>query len=131
MNLAQRARDYLASIEQARSFDEVAAFLHPDIVQVEHPNRLVAAGKTRSFEEIRLAFEAGQKALSAQRYGIRTLVTDGTTVALEVGWEGTLAVPLGDLKAGEVMRCTSAMFLRFDAEGRIVHQDNYDCFPPF
>jgi len=131
MNHAQRARAYLACIEQARAFDELAAFLSPDIVLVEHPNRLVAGGKTRRIEDVRLAFEAGRKAVSAQRYSVRTLLADGSTVALEVDWEGTLAVPLGALKAGDVMRCASAMFLRFDDEGRIARQDNYDCFPPF
>jgi hypothetical protein len=125
------ARAYLACIEQARSFDELAAFLHPDVVLVEHPNRLVAEGKTRQLAEIRAAFEAGRKAVRGQRYAVRTLLTQGSTVALEADWEGTLAVPLGSLKAGDVMRCTSAMFLRFDPEGRIHRQDNDDCFPPF
>lgn len=131
MNLPDRARAYLTSIEQARSFDEVAAFLHPEVLQVEHPNRLVAGGKTRRLEHIRAAFEAGRKAVSTQKYEVRTLLSDGSSVALEVGWEGTLAIPLGTLKAGEVMLCDSAMFLRFDTDGRILRQDNYDCFPPF
>jgi hypothetical protein len=111
MDLAQRSRAYLACIEQARAFEEL--------------------GKTRRFDDVRLAFEAGRKAVRSQRYGVRTVVTEGSTVALEADWEGTLAVPFGSLQAGEVMRCTSAMFLRFDAEGRIHRQDNYDCFPPF
>ena len=54
MDLAQRARAYLRCIEGARSFDEVAAFLHPEVVQVEHPNRLVGGGKTRVEEAVRL-----------------------------------------------------------------------------
>ena len=131
MDLAQRARAYLVCIEQGRSFDELAPFLHPDVVLVEHPNRLVAEGKTRRLADARVAFEAGRKAVSAQRYGIRTVVTEEATVALQVEWEGTLAVPLGALEAGDVMRCASAMFLRFDTDGRILRQDNYDCFPPF
>jgi ketosteroid isomerase-like protein len=131
MDFAQRARAYLAGLEQGRSFDELAPFLHPDVVLFEHPNLLVAQGKTRRLTDARVAFEAGRKAVSAQRYGVRTVVTEGTTVALEVEWEGTLSVPLGELKAGGVMRCASAMFLRFDTEGRIIRQDNYDCFSPF
>jgi hypothetical protein len=131
MDLAQRARDYLRTIEEARSFDEVAAFLHPEMVLVEHPNRLVVAGKTRRLDDVRQAFESGRRAISAQKYDTRTVLRDGSTVALEVEWAGMLAVPLGVLKPGESMRCVSAMFLRFDAEGRILRQDNYDCFPPF
>jgi len=131
MNLTQRARAYLTCIEQARTFDEVAAFLHPEVLQVEYPNRVVAGGKTRRLADIRAAFEAGRKAVSTQKYEVRTLLSDGSSVALEVDWEGTLAIPLGALEAGEVMRCASAMFLRFDTDGRILRQDNYDCFPPF
>ncbi|HZJ54011.1 MAG TPA: hypothetical protein VFD38_07720 [Myxococcaceae bacterium] len=52
-------------------------------------------------------------------------------MALEVDREGTLAVPPGDLKAGDVMRRASAMFLRFDTAGRIGRRDSDDCFPPF
>ncbi|HEY1416924.1 MAG TPA: hypothetical protein VGF41_03440 [Myxococcaceae bacterium] len=65
MDLAQRARAYLACIEQARSFDALAPFLHPDVLLVEHPNRLLAQGKTRRFTDVRVAFEAGRKAVSA------------------------------------------------------------------
>jgi len=128
MNLAQRTRAYLTCIEQTRSFGEVAAFLHNDTVLMEHPNRLVPGGRTRRLEDIRQAFEAGRKAVSAQRYEVRTLLSEGSTVALEVDWQGTLAVPLGALNAGETLRCASAMVLRFDDRGRILRQDNYDCF---
>ena len=131
MNLEERARAYLTTIEEARSFDELAPFFHPDVVLVEHPNRLVEDGKTRRFQDVRAAFEAGRKAVRAQRYRVRNAVVAGTTVALEVDWEGTLAVSFGELRAGEIMRCTSAMFLRFDQEGRILRQENYDCFVPF
>ena len=84
---ATRARAYLACIEQARSFDELAPFQHPEVVLVEHPNRLVAEGKTRRFSDIRLAFDAGGKAVRAQRYEVRTVAADGSTVALEVVWD--------------------------------------------
>jgi hypothetical protein len=131
VDLEQRARAYFTSIEEARSFDELAPFFHPDVVLVEHPNRLVEEGKTRRFQDVRAAFEAGRKAVRAQQYRVRNVLVAGTRLALEVDWEGTLAVPFGALEAGGTMRCASAMFLHFDAEGRILRQENYDCFAPF
>jgi hypothetical protein len=61
------------------------------MVLVGHHSRLLAQGKARRFADVRVAFEAGRKAVSAQRHGVRTLVT----------------------------------------EGRILRQDNDDCFQPF
>ena len=59
MDLAQRARD---------------------VVLVEHPDRLLAQGKTRRFTDVGVAFEAGRKGVSAPRYGVRTVVTEGRTL---------------------------------------------------
>jgi len=59
MNLERRARAYLISIEEARGFDELAPFFHPDIVLVEHPNRLVPDGKSRGFQDVRTADLSG------------------------------------------------------------------------
>ena len=97
-----------ATVAGADSFDEVAAFLHPEVLQEEYPNRLVARGKTRRLDGIRAAFEAGQNSVSTQKYEVRTLLSDGASVALEVDWEGTLAIPFGALKPGDVLRCASA-----------------------
>ncbi|WP_328841277.1 hypothetical protein [Streptomyces europaeiscabiei] len=48
-------------------------------------------------------------------------------VALEVTWSGTLAVSLGDLTAGQVLRARIAAFLEF-RDGKIIAQRNYDCY---
>jgi hypothetical protein len=131
VDLEKRARAYLTCIEEARSFDELAPFFHPDIRLVEYPNRLVPNGKCRFFPHVAQAFESGRKAVLAQTYKVRNVIVAGSSVALEVEWEGTLAVPLGSLEAGATLSCDSAMFLHFDAEGRILRQENYDCFAPF
>jgi hypothetical protein len=55
----------------------------------------------------------------------------GDTVALEVLWAGTLAVPLGSLPAGSELRARFAVFLEFQKDGKIIRQRNYDCFDPW
>ncbi len=55
---------------------------------------------------------------------------EGNRVALEVLWEGVLAIPLGTLSAGATMRAHAGMFLEF-REGKIISQRNRDCFERF
>jgi len=50
-------------------------------------------------------------------------------VALQVQWQGKLAVGFGDVAAGTVFRARIAMFITF-AVGKIVHQRNYDAYDP-
>ena len=54
-------------------------------------------------------------------------VASGAQVALEVKWCGTLAVSLGDLTAGQVLRAHIAAYLEF-RDGKIITQRNYDCY---
>ena len=51
----------------------------------------------------------------------------GDSVAMQVKWEGVLAIPIAGLEAGATMRAWFAMFLEF-REGKIARQNNYDCF---
>jgi ketosteroid isomerase-like protein len=74
--------------------------------------------------------ERGQGLLSSQRYAVRHTVAEGDSVALEIDWTGTLAVPLANLPAGATMRAAIGAFLTF-RDGRIVSQRNYDCYEPF
>ena len=94
------------------------------------PNRLYPQGLRSSVKDIPEAFEKGRKIFSRQTYEITNEVTTGETIALEVLWTGTLAIPFGTLAAGSQMRCHSAMFLEF-RDGKIVAQRNYDCFEPW
>ncbi|MFJ2770774.1 hypothetical protein [Streptomyces sp. NPDC087300] len=56
-------------------------------------------------------------------------VAAGEQVALEVTWAGTLAVAMGELPVGHVLRARIAVFLEF-RDGRILAQRNYDCYDP-
>lgn len=124
------ARRYLQAIEQGATGDALAAFFHPEVSLKEYPNRLNPQGQQRDLRAALESAERGQKLLASQRYEIRHAVAHGDSVALEVDWMGTLAVPVGPLPAGGTLRAASAMFLTF-REGRIVSQHNYDCFEPF
>lgn len=128
-NLAQ-ARRYLAALESGAVGPTLAAFFTPDVVQREFPNRLVPAGAVRDLAALLDGAVRGQSVLSAQRFEIKHAVASGDEVALEVLWSGRLAVPIGALAAGDVMRAHFGVFLTF-RDGRIASQRNYDCFEAF
>jgi ketosteroid isomerase-like protein len=68
--------------------------------------------------------------MTAQHFEILSTLAEGDTVALEVQWSGTLAVPFGTIPVGGEMRARFAVFLEFRG-GRIARQRNYDCFEPW
>jgi ketosteroid isomerase-like protein len=124
------ARQYLAAIERGETSDALALFFAPDVVQEELPNRVVPDGKKRKLPAILEAAERGQKALTSQRFEIRSAIAAGDRVILEVLWVGTLAIAFGTIPAGGEMRAHSAIFLEFRS-GKIATQRNYDCFEPW
>ncbi|NMO13823.1 nuclear transport factor 2 family protein [Pyxidicoccus fallax] len=121
---------YLQALESGATGEALAAFFHPQVEQREYPNALTRTGQTRGLTALLAGAEKGRKLLSSQRYAVRNTLAQGDTVALEVDWSGTLAVPLRTLAAGDTLRATCGMFLTFQ-DGRIISQRNYDCFEPF
>jgi len=67
--------------------------------------------------------------MTRQKYEIKNELSSGDTVALELVWTGTLAVPFQSQPAGTQMRAHFAAFLQFK-DGKIVAQRNYDCYDP-
>ena len=126
----ETVRRYLTAIEQGATGATLAAFYAPEVVQEEFPNRLVVNGARRDLAAILEGAERGQKVISAQTYEIRNAVEQGNTVALEVLWTGTLAIPFGSLAVGDKMRAHFAVFIEL-RDGKIVAQRNYDCFEPW
>jgi ketosteroid isomerase-like protein len=124
------ARQYLAAIATGATGNALARFFAPDAVQEELPNRVSPDGKRRKLAGILEGAERGQRVLSEQRFEIRSAISTGDRVILEVLWIGTLAIPFGTIPAGGEMRAHSAMFLEF-RDGKIVAQRNYDCFEPW
>jgi ketosteroid isomerase-like protein len=129
MNL-EIVRKYLAAIEAGAPHEALAAFFAPDVVQEEFPNRFVPDGARRDLAGLLAASERGRKVIRSQRYEILNALESGSTVALEVHWTGTLAVPVGTLPAGGDMRARFAVFIEV-RDGKIFRQRNYDCFEPF
>jgi ketosteroid isomerase-like protein len=126
----ERARQYLAAIEEGAPTSSPFAFLAPDIQQIEYPNQFVPKGAERDLTAMREAAERGRRVLRSQRYEVRTALATGDEVALEVLWTGVLAIAVGSLSAGEEMRAHFGVFLTF-RDGLITRQRNYDCFDPF
>ena len=126
----ETAREFLRALEQGVPREALARFFHPDVAQREYPNRLVAKGAERNLPALLEAHERGKKVSTSHRYEVRSAVAHGDTVAMELDWSCTLAVPVGTLPAGGTMRASCAMFITF-RDGRIVSQRNYDCFEPW
>ena len=126
-NLAT-ARQYLQALEQGKP--ELASSLFAaDIEQIEYPNLLKPQGDRRDRAALAADGKKGLQILRRQSYEIKNAIAEDDRVALEVFWQGELAIDLAGLKAGDVMTAHSAMFLDF-VDGKISRQRNYDCFPP-
>jgi ketosteroid isomerase-like protein len=124
-------RRYLQAVAQPHAtLDNLAAFLHPDVIQEELPNLVVPSGIKRDWAALSVARAKGAQVITNQSYEILTSLCRGDRVALEVLWTGTLQVPYGPRPPGSVMRAHMAAFFQL-RDGRIVHQRNYDCYQPY
>jgi ketosteroid isomerase-like protein len=122
-------RRYLGAISAGATGAALAAYYDPEAIQEEFPNRLTPDGASRNVAAILEAAERGKTILSGQTFDIRAIMAGGDRVAVEAIWTGKLAVPVGNLKAGDKMKAHFAIFLEM-RNGRIYRQRNYDCFDP-
>ena len=129
-NIETIARDFILALENRVSVEEILSFYHPEIEQTEYPNTLTRNKAVRKLEDIKIAFEKGGKVLQKEKYEILNLFSFGNTVFVEAIWTGTLAIPIGNLKAGEAMIANFAQVFEFK-DDKIYKQRNYDCFEPF
>ncbi|MBM4783381.1 MAG: nuclear transport factor 2 family protein [Archangiaceae bacterium] len=130
MSHLDRYRLFLAALERFDGSDVVGRLWTDDVQFRELPNLLVPAGRVRSRAQALEGLGMAPKVLSAQRYEVRRVVEQGDTLAVELGWTGTLKVPLGKTPAGGALKATFAAFVTF-REGLICHQSNFDCYEPF
>jgi hypothetical protein len=127
MNALETFKAFVVAVEAGA---DVREHLHPELVQLEHPNRLYANGIKRGLPEVLDGAEKGRKVLRSQRYEIRSAIADGDRVALQLEWTGELAIPLGKLQPGDRMRAQLAMFAVIK-DGKVWRLENYDCYEPF
>lgn len=127
-NLAA-ARQYIKAIESGARGEEIAPFFATEAVVEIFPSRFFPNGSRDDLAGIRNAADRGNKAMTRQKYEIKNELSSGDTVALEIVWTGTLAVPFESKPAGAQMRAHFAAFLQFK-DGKIVAQRNYDCYDP-
>lgn len=119
---------YLRAVE-SHDLDEVARHLHPEVELVEHPNKLVPAGKRYDRDAIRAAGERGKALMASERYDVRVMTIEGDRAAVQLEWSGTLAIAAGPLPAGHVMRAQICSIIEV-RDGKVWRQEQYDCFLP-
>jgi hypothetical protein len=66
MTIREIVTAYIAAIE-AHRLDEVAGYLHPDVENREHPNKLLPAGRRHDLAAMREAGERGKAVMASER----------------------------------------------------------------
>lgn len=117
---------YIAAIE-AQDTAAVDRLLHPEVENLEHPNRLQPAGRRYDLAAMRAAGERGKAVMASQRFEIRGMIVEGARAAVQIAWSGTLAVAAGPLPAGHVMRAQICSIIELK-DGKVWRQEQYDCF---
>ncbi|MFO0595435.1 MAG: nuclear transport factor 2 family protein [Myxococcaceae bacterium] len=130
MTHLDRYRAFLRDLEAFAAPEVVARHLTDDAQVFELPNRLVAQGRTRDRAQMLEASTQAPKVLSAQRYVERRAVEQGDLLVIDLDWQGTLKVPLGQTPAGGTLDARITAWARF-RDGRICELTNFDCYQPF
>ncbi len=124
------AKNYLKALKAGKTGKELAIFFHPDIIQIELPNRLNTKGVTSHFHQVIERAEKSKRLLKMQNYEIENAMVNDDVVALQIKWTGVMAVAIGTLGSGKSMNGYFAMFLQFK-NGQIIKQTSYNCFDDF
>jgi ketosteroid isomerase-like protein len=117
---------YIRAVE-AQDLDEVGRLLHPEVENLEHPNKLLPAGQRYDLAAMRAAGERGRAVLASQRFEIRSIIVEGNRAAMQIAWSGTLKVAAGPMPAGHVLRAQVCSIIEI-RDGKIWRQEQYDCF---
>lgn len=128
-NAAAVVRQYIGAIERF-DVEAVGRLLHPDVVQIERPNKLYAKGQVRGYAEMLRDLPRGAKVLRRQSYPIAAIHEAGETVIVETRWEGIVNVPIGALQPGDAMAAHICMLITL-RDGQVIRQVNYDCYEDF
>lgn len=107
--------------------EAIGELLDPEMRFIERPNLFSPRGSERDRVQMLASLEQGRKLLREQRFDVVDHLVAGDTVATRVVWTGTLAIEAPPFAAGSRLRADSSMYFTF-RDGRIVRQENYDCF---
>lgn len=120
-----------AVTDPARPLDDIAGLLDPEVRFIERPNRINPDGTDRDLTAMLQGVTAGRRLLAWQRFDRRShdVIADDRVVS-RARWQGEVAREVGALKPGHVLTAHVAMFFTL-RDGRVVHQENYDCYGPF
>lgn len=125
-----RYRAFLRDLEAFAPPEVLARHVTDDARVFELPNRLIATGRTRDRAALLEASTQAPKVLTGQRYIERRVVEQGDLLVMDMDWEGTLRVPVGQTPAGGQLHARISAWVRF-RDGRICEQTNFDCYQPF
>ena len=109
--------------------ERIAELLDDDMRFVERPNLVNPRGSTRDVADVLASVALGRRLLESQHFEVVDHVVAGDTIATRVIWTGTPAVDAPPFRAGSCIRADSFMHFTL-RDGRIAHQENYDCFHP-
>ena len=126
----QVVRRFIQAIVDRVPVDELAAFFHPDVEQVEFPNRIVPGGARRDLAALLEGATRGRTVLTSERYDVERIVVAGDTAVAELRWQGTTAIAIGALAAGSVLTAHICQIVELE-DGRIRRLRNYDCYEPW
>lgn len=123
--------DYLNLLETFSTDDrKIDAIVHPEIEQIEYPNLLNRRGQKSDLADLKRRMAIGKQILAAQKYIITGYIENGDRVAVEAKWQATMAIDAPPFKKGQNLRAFFCITLDFQ-DGRIIRQQNYDCFEEF
>src|SRR3954447_767041 len=121
---------YLAVVADLDAEPEsLAALLDPAARFVEYPNLVAPSGRKRDVAAAGAAREHSRTLLAGHRFDVREHIVAGERVVTRATWTGTLGRDAGPIAAGTELRAECCMVFTV-RDGRIVDQENYDCYDP-
>lgn len=123
-------RAVYAALEAGVDGESLRSFFTEDAVTIEHPNRLKPKGAVSTLEVMLENVERGRTMLATQRYHVEEMVEVGERVVVRLTWTGTMAIDVGELRAGQVLTAQVAQFVQV-RDGRVSRLETYDCYYPF
>jgi ketosteroid isomerase-like protein len=109
--------------------DALDGLLDPGARFVEHPNLVAPAGRRRDTATARAAREHSRALLAGHRFDVREHIVAGDRVVTRATWTARLAIDAGSWPAGTELHAECCMVFTV-RDGRIAHQENYDCYRP-